>query len=83
MLVIQSTGLKLDSNAALALDIHIVKQLTFHIALTDRSRLFNQTVGKRALAVVDMGYYRKVSYMFFVQKTPRNGVRNKIRRNLV
>lgn len=73
----------LYGDTSLALEIHIIKHLGLEILSGDSIGVLKETIGKCALAVVDMGYYRKVSYMFFVQKTPRNGVRNKIRRNLV
>ena len=48
-------GLALDGNTALALDIHGIEQLLFHIALGYRAGKLENAVGKRRLAMVDMG----------------------------
>ena len=37
-----------------ALQIHVVEDLVFHVALRDRLGLLQNTVGKRAFAVVNM-----------------------------
>ena len=51
----QTHGAGLDRDAALALEIHVVKDLILHDALLHRPALLDQTVGQGGLAVVDMG----------------------------
>jgi hypothetical protein len=46
---------RLDRDAPLALQIHRVEHLRFHFAGLQGARLFEQTVGQRRLAVIDMG----------------------------
>ncbi len=53
-LVIQSHGVGLDSDAPLALQIHGVQHLFHHFALLQRAGGFEQTVGERRLAVIDV-----------------------------
>ena len=48
-------GAGLDGDAALALQIHVVQQLLFHLALVHRVGLFQNAVGQGGLAVVDVG----------------------------
>ncbi len=43
-----------DGDAALALEVHGVKHLFVHFALRERAGHFEETVGKRGLAVVDV-----------------------------
>ena len=47
-------GMRLDRDAALALEIHVVEQLLLHVAQGNGLRLLENAVGKRALAVVNM-----------------------------
>ncbi len=44
----------LDGDAALALDIHGVEQLSLHVALGHGARELEDAVGQRGLAVVDV-----------------------------
>ncbi len=60
-LVIQPHGVGLDRDAALTLQVHIVEQLLFHIAVGDRTGQLQDAVGKRRFAVVDMGDDGKIS----------------------
>ena len=62
-LVVEADGARLDGYAALALKIHVVKDLILHYALLDSAAYFYQPVGKCALAVVNVSDYRKVSYV--------------------
>ena len=50
-----------------ALQIHVVEHLILHLALVERIRLFQQSVGQRTLAVVDMGDNTEIAYVFIVQ----------------
>ncbi len=49
------TVLRLDGDAALALDVHRIEHLLDHVALRHGSGLLDEAVGERRLAVVDMG----------------------------
>ena len=60
-LVFEADGLRLDGNAALALDIHGIEHLLLHLALFQPAGELNQPVGKRGLAVVDMRNDREVA----------------------
>ena len=60
-LVVQPDGLRLDGDAALFLDVHRVEDLLAHVARGDRAGLLDQPVGKRRLAVVDMGHDREIA----------------------
>ena len=62
-LVIEPDGARLDGYAALAFKVHVVKDLILHVALGNGAGRLKQAVGKRAFAVVNMCYYRKISYM--------------------
>jgi hypothetical protein len=53
-LVVDADGVGLDGDAALALDIHAVEQLGFHVAVGHRARRLDQPVGQRGFAVVDV-----------------------------
>jgi hypothetical protein len=53
-LVGQPDGLRLDGDAALALDFHRVEHLLLHLAQLQPARALDQPVGQGRLAVVDM-----------------------------
>src|SRR5262249_21428670 len=52
--VIEPHGLRLDGDAALALDVHGIEDLLHHLALGETAGRLDQPVGQRRLAVVDM-----------------------------
>ncbi len=54
-------GLRLDRDAALALEIHRVEHLLAHVALGDRAGELQDAVGERRLAVVDVRDDREVA----------------------
>jgi len=56
-LVVQPDGLRLDGDAALALDIHGIEHLFLarHFAIGQPARHLDQAVGQRRFAMVDMG----------------------------
>ncbi len=54
-LVFEPDRLRLDGDAALALDVHGIEHLLDHVALGHGSGLLDEPVGERRLAVVDMG----------------------------
>ncbi len=58
--VVEPDGAGLDRDAALAFEVHIVKDLLLHVALFDGVGLLQQAVGQRGLAVVDMGNDGKI-----------------------
>ena len=45
---------RLDRDAALALEIHRIEELILLLALLDRAGALEQTIGKRGLAVIDV-----------------------------
>ena len=54
-MVFQAHGLRLDGDAALALDVHRIEHLLLHLARFEPAGELDQPVGQRRLAVVDMG----------------------------
>ncbi len=52
--VVQADGVGLDGDAALALQVHGVEDLLHHFALRQRAGDFQQAVGQRGFAVVDV-----------------------------
>ena len=59
--VFEPHRLRLDGDAALALDVHGIEHLLDHVALRHRPGLLDEPVGERRLAMVDMGDDREVS----------------------
>jgi hypothetical protein len=55
-------GARLDGYSALTLKIHVIEQLIFHVTLDDSTGKLQYAVGKGGFAVVDVRYYRKISY---------------------
>lgn len=51
----QTRRLQLNCDAPLALQVHCVEVLGLHLAPSDSARLFEQPVGDRRLAVVNVG----------------------------
>ena len=62
-LVGQRRGLRLDGDAALALEIHRVEHLRFHFAVGQAAADLDDAVGERRLAVVDVRNDREVTNM--------------------
>ncbi len=60
-LVAQRRRLRLDGDAALALEVHGVEHLGLHLAGLQPARALDQPVGERALAVVDVRDDREVA----------------------
>ena len=54
-LVAQRRGLRLDGDAALALDIHRVEHLRFHLAVGQAAAQMDDAVCQRGFAMVDVG----------------------------
>ena len=59
--VLERRGLRLDRDAALALQVHRIEHLRFHFAIAQAAAALNQAVGQRRFAVVDMRDDRKVA----------------------
>jgi hypothetical protein len=57
----EAHGLRLDGDAALPLDIHIIEHLRGHFAFAEPAGLLDQPVGKRRLAMIDMGYDAEIT----------------------
>ena len=53
-LVVEPDGVRLDRDAALALEVHRVEHLRFHLARLQRPGELEETIGKRGLAVIDV-----------------------------
>jgi hypothetical protein len=60
-LVVEPHGARLDGDAALALEVHVVEQLRVHLALGHRAGALEDAVGERRLAVVDVRDDREVA----------------------
>ena len=60
-LVAQGRGLGLDGDAALALDVHGVEHLGFHLPIGQPTAALDDAVSQRALAVIDVGNDREVA----------------------
>ncbi len=50
----QANAFRFDGDAALALEVHGIEDLFVHFALRERAGHFQQAVGQRGLAVVDV-----------------------------
>ena len=64
--VIDGDGPGLDRDSALPLQVHIVEQLLAKLALGDGSRLQQELIGQRALAVIDVSDDREIADEFWV-----------------
>jgi hypothetical protein len=60
-LVGQRGGLRLDRDAALALQVHGVQHLLAHLAVGEAAATLDEAVGQRRLAVIDVGDDRKIA----------------------
>ncbi len=60
-LVQKPDRLRLDGDAALALDVHGIEHLAFHFAGVQPAAALDQAVGERRLAVVDMRDDREIA----------------------
>jgi hypothetical protein len=60
-MIIQRDGMHTDRNAAFAFEVHCVELLLAQITQRDRSRNFEQAIGERCLAVVDVRNNAEVS----------------------
>src|SRR5438477_7002781 len=59
--VYQRSGLSLDRDAALALEVHRVQHLLTHLPVREAAAALYEAVGERRLAMVDVRDDRKVA----------------------
>ena len=64
--VVQADRVRLDRDAALALEIHRVEDLRFHLARLQRAGQLEKAVGERRLAVVDVRDDREVADVLWI-----------------
>ena len=62
--IFQPHGLRLDGNAALLLDIHVIEHLLGHLARGEPAAMLDQPVGQGRFAMVDMRDNRKIADQF-------------------
>ena len=60
-LVLERRGLRLDRDAAFALEVHAVQNLGAHFTVGEPAAALNQAVGERRFAVVDVGDDGKIA----------------------
>ena len=60
-LVIYADGTRLYGYSALALKLHVVEELIFHVTLCDGIGEFENTVGKSAFSVIYVRNYREIA----------------------
>jgi hypothetical protein len=60
-LPVEAHGLRLDGDAALLLDVHIVEHLGAHLARGEAAGMLDQAIRQRRLAMVDMRDDREVA----------------------
>ena len=80
--VVQANALGLDRDAALALEVHRVQDLRAHFALAERTGKFQQAVGQRGLAVVNVRDNAKIADETWVHRSACRRA-NGLRRNHV
>ena len=74
--VVQRDALRLDGDSSLTLDVERVENLVSHLALRETPTELDKPVGKRRLAVVNVGDDREISNMAEVGH--RIGVADKV-----
>ena len=67
--IIHAHGLGLDGDAALALKIHRIQNLIRHFAQLHRTRLFQNAICQRGLAVIDMRYDGKITNFTLIKSS--------------
>ena len=75
----QAHSLRLDGDAAFALQLHRVEHLLLHLALGQRTRPLDQPVGQRGFSVIDMRDDGKIADMcrlheIFLSDSPRSAI---------
>ena len=64
--VVQADRVRLDRDPALALEVHRVEDLRFHLARLQRAGDLEEAVGERRLAVVDVRDDREIADVLLV-----------------
>ena len=59
--VVEADGMRLDRDAALALEVHRVEHLRLHLARLQGAGDFEEAIGQRRLAVVDVRDDREIA----------------------
>jgi hypothetical protein len=59
--VVEPDGVGLDRDAALTFEVHVVKDLAFHLALGQRAGQLEQAVGESRFAVIDVRDDREIA----------------------
>ena len=54
-LIIQTDRMGFDGNPAFPFQVHRIKQLSLHISFSNQAGSLKETIGKRSLAMIDMG----------------------------
>ena len=62
-LVIERDALRLDGDAALALQVHRVQNLSLHLAILQPAAQLDEAVRQRGLAVIDVRNNGEITYM--------------------
>ena len=70
-LVVHLDCVALDSDAALALEVHVIEHLGLHVLGGYGVGIFEKAVGKSALAVVDMRYDAEIADVLHSSKNFR------------
>ncbi len=68
--VVECSGLRLDRDAALALEVHRVEHLLLHLAVGQSPAQLYEAVGERGFAVVDVGDDGKIADMLHKRGLP-------------
>jgi site-specific DNA-adenine methylase len=71
-MVFHPNGSSFDRNAPLPLKLHVVKHLCFKLTFFNRTGVFQQPVGQRTFAVIDVSNDRKVANMLAVERHAGN-----------
>ena len=79
-LVAQGCGLRLDGDAALALDIHRVKHLLFHLAVGQASAQMDDAVCQCGFAVVDVGNDGEITDMLHEAQNNKSRQKRRFRK---
>ena len=61
VVIIQPYGLRLDRDATLTLNVHVVEQLFFHVALGNHAAMLDEPVSQRRLAMINVRDDREIA----------------------
>ena len=68
--IVHLDGMTLDGDATLSLQVHVVEHLSLHVFTGYGIGVLEQTIGERALAVVDMRHDTEVAYCLHSLMSP-------------